>query len=320
MRAVRFHRFGGPEVLTLDDVPEFPLAPGAVRVEVHVAGVNFGDTEHRRGLSSAAAPLPDVVGMEGAGVVTALGEGVDPSWLRRRVAFVAPRACAEVCVVPVEQLLPLPGGVDFELGAAVAVQGLTAWHALHTVGRVATGEAVLVHSAAGGVGQLLVQLAREAGARVVGTVSREAKAAVARARGAHEVVVRRPGAVEELLAATGGRGFSLLLDGVGADVAADAPRCLAPLGRWVVYGAASGEPPPLPWTALAGKSLSVGVFSLRAAMPRATWEEGVREVMARVAEGRLQVELTAAPLADVARVQRRLEAGLTTGKWVLRVR
>lgn len=316
MRALRFSSFGGPDVLTVDELPPPTPQPGEVLVEVHAGGLNFADTERRRGLYLADAPLPDTAGFEGAGVVLAVGEGVDPSWLRRRVAFTAPRAHAEFCVAPAAKLIPLPDAMDFVTAAAFPVQGLTAWHVLHTVGRVAPGETVLVHSAAGGVGQLLVQLAREAGARVIGTVSREAKEPRTRA---DAVLTRGPDFVKRLRALAPG-GVDLLLEGIGAEVATEALACLKPLGRWVSYGTASGEPPPLALSALYEKSATVSAFWLRTPLPHHVTAEAAGALLSRLGEGKLVLEVTTCPLEEAARAHRRLESGLTTGKWVLRIR
>lgn len=316
MRALRFHSFGGPEVLQVEDVGTPSPHAGEVLVEVHAGGLNFADTERRRGLYLATSPLPDTIGFEGAGIVFAIGQGVDPSWLHKRVAFTAPRAHAEFCTVSVSKLIPLPDSIDFITGAAFPVQALTAWHVLHTLGHVEDGETVLVHSAAGGVGQLVVQLAREAGAKVIGTVSREGKQSRTTA---DHVLTRGPQFVEQLLALSPG-GVHLVLEGIGAEVATDALKCLKPLGRWVTYGTASGNPPPLDLQALYEKSLTVSAFWLRTELPAEVTAHAAREILTRIDDGRLQLEITTGPLEDAARAHRRLEGGLTTGKWVLRIR
>ena len=315
MRALRFDVFGGPEVLRVEDVETPSPRAGEVLVQVHAGGLNFADTERRRGLYLSETPLPDTSGFEGAGVVFAAGQGVDASWLERRVAFIAPRAHAEYCVVPVAKLIPLPDSVDFITGAAFPVQALTAWHVLHTLGQVKAGQTVLVHSAAGGVGQLLVQLAMEADARVIGSVSRDGKHERARAE---VVLTRGPGFVERLKAISPG-GVDLLLEGIGAEVAGEVLQCLRPLGRWVTFGTASGAPAHLDLEALYEKSISVSAFWLRTELPSELAAAAAREVVARVEDGRLQLEMTTGPIQDAARAHRRLEGGLTTGKWVLRI-
>ena len=315
MRALRFDVFGGPEVLRVDDVETPSPHAGQVLVQVHAGGLNFADTERRRGLYLSDTPLPDTSGFEGAGVVFAVGQGVEASWLKRRVAFTAPRAHAEFCVVPVAKLIPLPDSVDFITGAGFPVQALTAWHVLHTLGHVKAKETVLVHSAAGGVGQLLVQLAQEAGARVIGSVSRDGKHQRTRA---DAVLTRGPGFVQRLNAVAPG-GVDLLLEGIGAEVAGEALQCLRPLGRWVTFGTASGAPAPLNLEALYEKSISVSAFWLRTELPAEVAASAAREVLARIDDGRLELEITTGPLEDAARAHRRLEGGLTTGKWVLRI-
>ena len=315
VRALRFDVFGGPEVLRVEDVETPSPRAGEVLVQVHAGGLNFADTERRRGLYLSDTPLPDTSGFEGAGVVFAVGQGVDASWLERRVAFIAPRAHAEYCVVPVAKLIPLPDSIDFITGAAFPVQALTAWHVLHTLGQVKAGQTVLVHSAAGGVGQLLVQLAMEAEARVIGSVSRDGKQERTRAG---VVLTRGPGFVERLMVVSPG-GVDLLLEGIGAEVAGEALQCLKPLGRWVTFGTASGAPARLDLEALYEKSISVSAFWLRTELPPELAASAAREIVARIDEGRLQLEITTGPLQDAPRAHRRLEGGLTTGKWVLRI-
>ncbi len=317
MRALRFHAFGGPDVLQLDQVEPPEPAAGEALVEVHAGGLNFADTERRAGTYLGALPLPETSGFEGAGVVCAVGAGVEAAWMGRRVAFIAPRAHAERCVVPAQRLIALPDAVDFVTGAAFPLQGLTAWHVLHTLGRVRAGDTVLVHAAAGGVGQLLVQLAREAGAHVIGTVSRDAKHDAVFAAGAQRVLTRGPGFQKELHEVAPG-GVDLLLEGLGADV--DALASLAPLGRWVTYGTAAGPPPPLALDALYERSITVSAFWLRSALPAEVAAQAQTAVLARVLDGRLRLAISTAPLEEAARLHRRLESGLTSGKWVLTLR
>lgn len=314
MRALRFHSFGGPEVLSIDDVEVPSRGDGEVLVEVHAGGLNFADTERRAGTYLADQPLPETSGFEAAGIVR---DAANTSLIGKRVAFVHPRAHADFCVVPVEKLIHLPQQLDFVKGAAFPLQALTAWHVLHTLGRVRADDIVLIHAAAGGVGQLLVQLAREVGATVIGTVSRDAKHEVVKRRGAHHVLTRGPD-FQEQLRSIAPNGATLLLEGLGADV--DALSSLAPLGRWVTFGTAAGQPTPVALDSLYEKSVTVSAFWLRTAMPREVREHAAREVLSRLVDGRLQLETTTVPLDDAARAHRRLEGGLTTGKWVLTLR
>jgi NADPH2:quinone reductase len=319
VRALRFSSFGGPEVLRVEELEAPTPGPGEVLVDVHAGGLNFADTERRRGLYLANEPLPETSGFEAAGVVTALGLGVEHQWKGRRVAFIHHRAHAEQCVVPAHKLIALPDEIDFVHGAAFPVQALTAWHVLHTLGHVTPKDTVLVHSAAGGVGQLLVQLAREAGAQVIGTVSRDAKQPQVLDVGAHHALTRGPDFLTQLKALAP-QGVSLLLEGIGAEIRADVLGSLAPLGRWVTYGTASGAPPPLDFEALAEKSITVSSFWLRTALPAEVRAGAEEEVLSRLVTGQLHQNITTCPLDDAPRAHRRLEAGLTTGKWVLLLR
>lgn len=316
LRALRFAVFGGPEVLTIDDVDCPSPRENEVLVEVHAGGLNFADTERRRGLYLHAAPLPDISGFEGAGVVVGVGPGVDAAWLHRRVAFIAPRAHAEFCAVPVSKLLPLSDATSFVQGAAFPLQGLTAWHVLHTLGRVKMGEVVLVHSAAGGVGQWLVQLGQEVGATVIGSVSREGKAAHTTAK---HVLTRGPH-FREQLRAVAPEGVDVILEGLGAEAAESAPVCLKPFGRWVCYGTSSGPPPPLSIEALFEKSITLSAFWLRTPLPGALALQATEEVTSRIERGSVSMEVKVCPLEDAPRAHRRLEGALTTGKWVFRIR
>src|SRR5262245_14066 len=184
MRAIVMRRVGGPEVLELEDVPAPTPKAGDVLVELHARGVNFADTEWRRA-RYRPTPLPWILGSEGAGVVVAIGAGVDPAWRGRRVAFYAPAPAtsgtyADLATCPAQALMPLPEALDFVTAAAIPAQGLTAYLLVHRAAEIHADQVVLVHAAAGGVGLLAVQLARRIGARVLGTVSSEDKAQAAR--------------------------------------------------------------------------------------------------------------------------------------------
>lgn len=313
MRAVRFHRHGPPDVLQVDEVDTPSPGAGEVLVSVHAAGVNFADTERRRGLYLATEGLPCITGFEGAGVVTGLGAGTPRSWLGRRVAFLAPGAMAEACVAPLERLLPLPDALDFVRGAAFPLQGLTAWHVLHTAARVAPGERVCITAAAGGVGLLATQLARSAGAYVIGLVSRESKVAIVRARGAHEVRV-----VPDAAGLDGT--VDVFLDSVGRDVFELGLRVLRPFGRWVTFGDSSGASPPMPFGRLLERALTVTGWWLRAPHRPEVWNRAVEVLTAEVDAGRLHLDLTRLALERLAEAHRALEARTSTGKFVVSVR
>ena len=182
MKAIVFAEAGGPEVLKLADVPTPEMRPGMVLIKSHAIGVNFADTLFRQGTYAVAPKFPDSPGLEASGIVEAVGEGVTALPLGTRVAAFASKTYAEFCLAPATQVIPLPKSVSFAEGAAFPIQVLTAYHLLHTAFRTAPGHIVLVHSAAGGVGQLFCQLASRAGAHVIGTAGGPEKVARAKAR------------------------------------------------------------------------------------------------------------------------------------------
>jgi NADPH2:quinone reductase len=321
MKAIRYHEVGGPEVLRLEDVPEPVPSPGEVRIQVRAAGVNFADTERRRGLYDAQVPLPRILGSEAAGVVESVGPGVDRKWLGRRVVALARSSYAQLTTAPERELLELPGNVSFEEAAGLLVQGLTAWHLVHTMGRLSAGQSVLIHAAAGGVGLLAVQLAKAVDARVMGTVSSEAKAKLARELGADEVILYgREDVAERVKALTGGRGVELVLDSVGASTWQASLDALAPFGHLVSYGNASGNPPPLDVESLYAKSAKVSAYWLHTPHPPELQRQAREALGAQLAAGRLQVKLgLVVDLSEAAEAHRQLETRGTMGKVVLRV-
>ena len=251
MRAIQITGFGPPEVLTLATVPDPTPAPGQVRVRIHAIGVNFSDTERRRAVFDPPE-LPWVPGREAAGVIDVVGEGVDPALLGARVAYYSRRpggAYAELATVAVDELLHFPDSVPFATMAAVPVQGLTAWGLVHFVANVRPGDVVLLHAAAGGVGQLAVQLARRAGARVLGTVSTDEKAAIVCRLGA-EPLRYGDDLAERVRAVTGGRGADVVLDSVGRATHAASLAAVAAFGQVIFFGDASGPVPPIDVEAL----------------------------------------------------------------------
>lgn len=321
MKAIRYHEVGAPEVLRLEEVPDPRPGPGEVRIRVRAAGVNFADTERRRGLYDAKAPLPRILGSEAAGVVESVGPGVDAGWVGRRVVALTTRSYAELVTASEQELLTLPDGVSFEEAAGLLVQGLTAWHIVHTVGRLASGQAVLIHAAAGGVGLLAIQLAKAVGARVLGTVSTESKARLAREFGADEVFLYDEGdVVERVRALTGGRGVELVLDSVGASTWKSSVESLAPFGHLVSYGTASGTPPPVDVESLYEKSLKVSAYWLHTKHPPELQRQAREALRAELVAGRLQVKPgLVLNLAQAAEAHRQLEGRGTVGKVILRV-
>jgi NADPH2:quinone reductase len=287
--------------------------------------VNFTDTESRRGVADRV-PLPWVPGIEASGTVTAVGEGVAPELVGRRVVVVAPpreqSGCyATALLAPVSRLFPLPDALSLEAAAALAGQGLTAWHLLNTMTTVQPGRTVLVHSAAGGVGHLAVQLARRAGARVLGTTSHRFKLDAIATAGAEPFLLDRSGDwVSVVLAATGGRGADLVLDAVGAPTQAGSLAVLAAFGRLIHYGSAGGEPSALSPESLYDRSLTVSSYWLWTPHDPERMSEAAKGIFTLATTGELRAKIDAIlPLADAAEAHRRLESGRSAGKLLLRV-
>jgi NADPH2:quinone reductase len=321
MRAIRFHRKGGPEVLQLDELPLPSPGPGEVRIALRFAGVNFIDTYFRSGLYDPG-PLPARVGKEGAGVVTAVGDGVSSPSVGDRVAFwSATGSYADEVVLPAAQALPLPAGLSFELGAALPLQGMTAHYLVHGIRPVTPGDTVLIHAAAGGVGLLACQLAKRAGARVFGTCSTPAKAALARAAGCDEVILYTETSFPEaVLAATGGTGVDLTIDGVGQTTFLDSVRATRVRGTVVVFGQSSGMIAPFsPRPVLGSRTLvSASLFDYA----RTPEELALRSrfVFDLAAAGDLDVRIDSRfPLAEAADAHRRLESRATAGKLLIAI-
>lgn len=318
MRAVVVSRTGGPEVLELQERPE-PV-PGAqdLLVDVEAAGLNFIDVYQREG--RYPLELPFISGGEGAGTVREVGPQVTGVRPGDRVAWamLPGTGCATAAVVPAERAVPVPDGLSSELAAAVLLQGMTAHFLCETTYPVRSGDDVLVHAAAGGVGLLLTQMVTHKGGRVIGTVSTEAKEALARGAGAAEVVrYDREDLVERVRSLTGGRGVQVAYDGVGESTFAGSLDCLAPRGMLVLFGAASGAVPPVDPMVLAGKG---SLFLTRPSLAHYAADRDelllrAGEVFAQVADGRLDVRIGARyGLEEVARAHEDLEARRTTGK------
>ncbi|UDM51965.1 quinone oxidoreductase [Cupriavidus sp. MP-37] len=245
-KAIRIHETGGPEVMQWVDVALAEPRAGEVQVKHHAVGVNFIDVYFRTGLYPM--PLPGGIGMEAAGVVTALGDGVSCFQVGDRVAYAGsvPGSYALERSVPEEELIHIPDGVDFEEAAAVTLQGLTTQYLLRRVYRVKAGDTILIHAAAGGVGLLACQWARALGAKVIGTVSSDEKAELARENGCDfPIVYSRENFVPRVREITGGAGVPVVYDSVGKDTYVGSLDCLAPLGTFVSFGNASGPLPPI---------------------------------------------------------------------------
>ena len=319
MQAIVVEALGGPEVLTLREHPTPQPGPGHVLVRVQVIGVNFSDTERRRG-TYGPPQLPYVPGNEAAGIVEAVGPDVDPSWRGRRVSFWAMRtsgAYAQFTAAPVGALFRLRDEISFEQAAALPAQGLTAYGLAHVVTSLRAGQSALVHAAAGGVGVILVQLLRRRGVRVFGTASSPAKQDIVRSLSA-EALAYGPALPHQIREATKGQGVDAVFDSVGKSTQAASFAVLAPYGHLVYFGEASGTPTPVDVDKLYGRSLHLSAFCLGTDPPE-RWHQARQELQEWVANGSLRLRLGRSySLADAAQAHRDLEGRLTYGKLLLR--
>lgn len=321
MHAVRVHEPGGPEALRYEEVPV--PSPGArqARVRIEAAGVNFIDVYKRTGLYKV--PLPATLGEEGAGTVEAVGEGVTEVRVGDRVAWAgAIGSYAEHAVVPAAKLVPLPEGVSAAQGAAIMLQGMTAHYLATSTYPLRPGDRCVVHAAAGGVGLLLVQIAKRRGAYVIGTAGSDEKAELARGAGADEVIVyTREDFVAATRRTTGGEGVQVIYDSVGRSTFLPGFDLLAPRGMMVLFGQSSGPVDPLDPQLLNQKG---SLFLTRPTLGHyvATREElldRAGDLFGWVARGELSVRIGAEyPLAEAAEAHRALEGRRTTGKVLLR--
>ena len=319
MRAVQQREFGGPEVLELVELPAPVAGPGEVLIEVARAGVNFADTHQRRNEYLAAAELPLVPGSEVAGVRTDTGERV--------VALTGGRGgYAELALAPAAHTFPVPDGVDDGTALALLLQGLTAWHLLRTSGRVAAGESVVVHAAAGGTGSLAVQLAAPltGAGRVIATASTPEKRALARELGADAAIDSTPqDLTERLVAANEGLAVDVVLDAIGGEVFDASLEALAPFGRLVTYGVSGGKTNTVNTRRLMRASRTVTGFWFRHCLdrPAELLDGPVADLLERAGRGELRVVVGATyPLSDAAQAQIDLSERRTTGKLLLDVR
>ena len=320
MKAVRFHEFGGPEVLRYEDVDEPSPGPGEAVVRLGACGVNFIDTYQRTGAYNVA--LPHTAGQEGAGEVVAVGEGVANVAVGDRVAFSGTSASyAESVRVAADRLVKLPEGVDAETGAAALLQGMTAHFLATSTYPLAPGHTCLVHAAAGGVGLLLTQMAKMRGARVLATVSTEEKAELARGAGADEVIrYTEQDFVAEVKRLTDGAGVQVVYDSVGKDTFDGSLDCLEERGLLALFGQSSGRVPPMdPQTLNAKGSLFLTrptLGSYTRTREELDWRAG--DVFGWIADGALNVRVGARfPLSAAADAHRALEGRRTTGKVLL---
>ncbi len=317
--AIRVHAVGGPEVLRYEPVEVPPPGPGEVQLRHTAIGLNFIDVYHRTGLYPQ--PLPFVPGQEAAGVVTALGEGVDALQLGQRVAYAGlGGAYAQVRNAPAARLVALPDEVDDVTAASVMLKGMTAEMLLRRCRPVGPGDTVVFHAAAGGVGQLATQWARHLGATVIGVVGRREKAALAARACHHVIVLAEEHLVARVKALTHGVGAQVVYDSVGKDTVPASLDALAPRGMLVSFGQSSGKPAPLDLVSLGGlRSLYVSRPALFAYVAtRAELELSAGALFEVLRAGHVKVEPPRTfALADAAAAHRALEARETTGSVVL---
>jgi NADPH2:quinone reductase len=319
-KAIRIHANGGPEVLKWEDVPTPEPGPGEALVRHEAVGLNYIDVYFRTGLYKAPN-MPLIIGQEGAGTVTAVGSGVTVVKPGDRVAYAGPiGGYATDRVLPADRLVKLPDAISFTTGAAMMLQGMTAQYLLRRTYRVKAGDTIVVHAAAGGVGLILCQWAKHLGATVVGVVSSEAKAELARANGAAHALVgyaNLPGEVKKI---TGGAMVPVVYDSVGKDTWTASLDCLAPLGLMVSYGNASGPVAPFDLGVLGAKG---SLYLTRPSLVTYTskrWdlETVAGELFAVVGSGAVKIQVNQTfPLRDAAKAHIALEARQTTGSTVL---
>jgi len=317
--AIRIHCNGGPEVLVWEEIPVPAPGPGEARVRQRAVGVNFIDVYQRTGLYPVT--LPAVLGQEGAGVVEAVGPGETDVAVGDRVAYGGiPGAYAEVRTVPAERLVKLPDGIDDELAAAVMLKGMTAEFLLRRSHRVSSGETIVFHAAAGGVGQIACQWAKALGATVIGTVGSAAKVDVARRHGCDHVVLTTEDVAARVRSLTGGTGADIVYDSVGRDTFEASLDSLRPRGLLVSYGNASGPVPPFAPLLLTTKG---SLFLTRPSLvhyiaTRAELLASAGAVFEAVLAGKIRVEIGQRyPLAEASRAHADLEGRRTTGPSVL---
>ncbi|BCZ84750.1 quinone oxidoreductase [Paraburkholderia terrae] len=318
--AIRIHETGGPEKLVWDEISVGDPGPGQVRLRQTAVGVNFIDIYYRTGLYDL--PPPFIPGREAVGIVEAVGPDVTSLKLGDRVVYSGVQgAYAEVRLVPAERLVRLPEGVSDDLGAAMMQKGMTAQFLCRQTYRIEKGDTVVVHAAAGGVGLVLCQWARYLGATVIGTVSTEEKAQIAKVHGCdYPLIHGKDDVVKVVKEVTGGMGVPVVYDSIGKDTFMNSLDCLRPRGLMVLYGQSSGAVPPFDISLLDKKgSLFLTRPSQNAYLPnRAALEAGARDVFEVVLSGAVKVHISHRfPLKDAAESHRALESRKTTGSLVL---
>ena len=319
--AIRVHDYGGPEVLKWEEVEIGDPGPGEVKIRQTAIGLNYVDVYSRTGLYPQPS-LPFTPGMEGAGIVTAIGAGVRDLKVGRHVAYAGPiGAYAEERLIAADRVVKIPPGISDETAAAIMLKGMTAQYLLRRTYRVGRETTLLFHAAAGGVGLIACQWAASLGATVIGTVGSAGKALIARAHGCtHVINTREEDLVAKVKKYTKGKGVDVVYDSIGKDTFPASLDCLKPLGMWVSFGQASGPVPPFKITLLSQKG---SLFATRPSL--GTYVETRKDLVTTandlfdvLAKGKVRIAVNQTyPLADAAQAHRDLEARLTTGSTVL---
>lgn len=321
VKAVRFHKPGGPEVMILEDVDLAAPAAGEVQVKHSAIGLNYIDTYHRSGLYPL--PMPHGLGMEGAGTVSAVGAGVSDLKVGDRIAYAAPPpgSYAEARNIEAVKVVKVPDGIDDKTAAAMMLKGMTAQYLIRQVYKVQAGDTILIHAAAGGVGLIVSQWAKALGATVIGTVSSDAKAELAKANGCdHPIIYTRDNFVEKVLEITGGKKLPVVYDSIGKDTWPASLDVLRPRGTMVSFGQASGPIPPVDLGIFAQKGSLV--FTRPTLMTFTATKEGLatmaNELFDAVKTGKVKIHIEQTyALADVVKSHQDLEGRKTTGSTVL---
>ena len=321
-RAIRIHRTGGPDAMQWEDVELGAPGPGEVRIRHEAVGLNYIDVYFRTGLYPAPS-LPFSPGMEGAGVVEAVGEGVDALAVGDRVAYAAPPvgSYAEERLMPADKVVKVPAGIDSRQAAAMMLQGMTVEYLLRRTRPVRSGDTILFHAAAGGVGLIACQWAKHLGATVIGTVGSDEKAELARAHGCdHPIVYTRESFAERVGELTNGAGVPVVYDAVGRDTFEGSLDCLRPRGMLVSFGQSSGKIDPFDVGILSAKG---SLYLTRPTLmtytaSRADLEASARALFDVVGSGAVRIAVNQTfPLAEAANAHRALESRRTTGSTVL---
>lgn len=320
-KAIRMHEHGGPDVLKWEDIDVPAPGPGEVLIKQTAVGLNFVDTYHRTNQMGNKVTFPMTLGVQGVGVIEALGLDVAGLTVGDRVNYTGLMgAYTEARVVPAAQMIKLPDDISDELAAAAFLRGLTAWYLLNRLHKIEPGETILVHAAAGGVGQIMCQWAKALGATIIGTVSSDEKAELVRGLGCdYPIVYTRENFTERVLEITDGKGVMVAYDSVGKDTFLGSLDSLAVMGHAINFGTASGQVEPFPLQRLHSKSLTVTRPTLGTFVAsREDLEMASEAVFGVLRDGTVKIEISATyALKDTADAHRDIESRKTTGAMVL---